>query len=105
MLFELRAAYRQKSATRPRAEAEVLAFADCLLQWHRRHGAKQDPERCAGCGERFTDSDALDLGHGARVHLDPHLSCLTRFGQAWRGAAFAGLHVLGLEPPTGFELL
>jgi len=104
-LFELRIAYREKSGERTRADAEILAFGDCMVQWHQRHGARQKAERCAGCGDLFTEEGALDVGRGARVHLDPRLSCLTRYGQAWRSAAVTGLHALGLEPPTGFELL
>ena len=104
-LFELRIAYRQKSGERTRADAEILAFGDCLVQWHHRHGEQQQAERCSGCGEPLIDGNVLDLGQGARAHLDPRLSCLTRYGQAWRGAAVAGLHSLGLDPPVGFELL
>jgi hypothetical protein len=104
-LFKTRIGYRLTSAVRARAEAETLAFEDCVLQWHRRHGAKQDPNRCAGCGDLFHDNDALDLGRGARVHFDARLLCLTRYGQAWRSAAVCGLHALGIDPPTGFELL
>jgi len=104
-LFELRVAYRQKSGQRTIADAEILAFGDCLVQWHHRNGARQQGERCVGCGEPFIDGNALDLGQGARVHLDPRLSCLTRYGQAWRSAAVAALHALGLDTPMGFELL
>ena len=104
-LFQLRVAYRQKSANRTSAEAEILAFSDCLVQWHQRHGKRPEPGRCAGCGGRFTDNDMLDLGHGVRVHLDPRFSCLTRYGYAWRSAAVAGLHKLGFDPPKDFELL
>ena len=104
-LFELRVAYREKSGEPTRADAEILAFGDCMVQWHQRHGARQKAERCAGCGDLFTDEDVLDVGRGARVHLDPRLSCLPRYGQAWRTAAVAGLHALALDPPTGFELL
>lgn len=103
-LFRSRVAYRLQSAPRSTEEAESLAFSDCLLQWHRWHGVRKGPERCAGCREPFIDNDVLDLGSGARVHLDPKFSCLTRYGQAWRSAALAGLETLGLEPPTGFEL-
>jgi hypothetical protein len=104
-LFELRVAYRQKSGERTIADAEILAFGDCLAQWHHRHGARQQAERCAGCGEPFIDGTVLDLGQGARVHLDARLSCLTRYGQAWRSAAVAALHAFGLDTPMGFELL
>jgi hypothetical protein len=38
----------------------------------------------------------------ALAHLDVR-PLPTRYGQAWRAAA-AGLHVVGLDPPTGFEL-
>jgi hypothetical protein len=101
----MRAADRQRTANRRRSEAEILAYADCLLQWHRQHGVQPHTGRCAGCGEALINKDALVLGQGIQVHLDGRLSCLTRYGHSWRSAAVAGLSALGLDPPTGFELL
>jgi hypothetical protein len=89
-LFQSRVGYRLKSGDRTPADAEVLAFGDCLVQWHWRYGARPDPRRCVGCGDPFIDDDLLDLGSGVRVHLDARLSCLTRYGQTWRRAAVQG---------------
>jgi hypothetical protein len=104
-LFEARLEYWSRHGGRMRGEVEALAYGDCLVEWHHRHGEGADEWRCAGCGKFFTNDDVLGLGHGVRVHFDPNLSCLTRYGQAWRSAAVAGLHALDIDPPAGFELL
>jgi hypothetical protein len=89
-------------------EAERLAFADLILEWHRRHGSLSDPGRCAGCGDELPDhAGAIIDRDRSRVHFDDvrRIDCIIAYGTRWRGAAVAGLHALGIEPPEGFELL
>ena len=93
---------------RPWQHAECLAFAELILTWHLQHGTPPDPRCCAGCGDDLPDHSGLVIDReGSRVHLDGvrGSNCIIAYGARWRGAAVAGLHELGIEPPDGFELL
>jgi hypothetical protein len=105
-LFEQRAAFRELNGGRPQEEAEGLAFSDTILEWHHRYGARPDARRCPGCSDEFAGEAGLVLCDGARVHFDSAHggNCLIAYGQKWRGAALAGLLMLGLDPPEGFTL-
>jgi hypothetical protein len=108
MLFERRVAHRLEAADRTRADAESLAFGDCLVEWHRRCAQQPDTDRCAGCSEVLPNGVGLVVDRGAlRVHFDVvrGFDCLIAYGRRWRSAAVAGLHDLGLGPPTGFEVM
>ena len=92
----------------PWQEAERLAFGELILAWHRRHGDRSDPDRCAGCGDDLPEDAGLVVDRdGARVHFDGArgVDCITAYGTRWRGAAVAGLRAVGLDPPEDFELL
>jgi hypothetical protein len=88
-------------------EAERLALGEFILCWHRERGARPDPAHCAGCGDDVAPEAVLTLADGARLHCDGvrGVDCIIAYGTRWRGAAVAGLHALGIEPPEGFELL
>jgi hypothetical protein len=105
--FDERAAYREFDGGYSRAEAERLAFGEMLLEWHRRHGTRPDPHRCAGCGDDMPGQAGLVLCDSARVHFDAvhGVNCITAYGKKWRGAAVAALRQPGFDPPEGFEPL
>jgi len=89
-------------------EAELVAFSEVMLEWHRRRGTRADPRRCAGCGDELSSYVGLLVDReGVRVHFDAvrRVDCIIAYGQKWRGAAAAGLVALGLDPPSGFEPL
>ena len=104
--FDERAAHREFDGGHSRPEAERLAFGEMTLEWHRRHGARPDPLRCAGCGDELPSETGLTLCDGARVHFDGirGTDCIISYGKKWRGAAVAALRALGFDPPQGFEL-
>jgi hypothetical protein len=106
-LFEKRAAIRELDGQRSCAEAERLAFGDAILEWHRRHGARPDSRRCAGCDDELPGEGGVSLCDGARLHLDGvrGVDCIIAYGHRWRSAAVAALQTLGVDPPAGFELL
>ena len=81
--------------------AGSLTWGEAENIWHRRHGAKPDPSKCAGCGELLSGRERLTLGDGAAVHWDEGtgFDCLAAHGVRWRAYATAGLVALGLEPP------
>lgn len=103
--FEERTAHRQYDGGYWRSEAEQLAFGEAILEWHRRHGAAADRQRCAGCGEVLPKETGLILADGASVHFGctRGANCLFYCGANWHGAAVAALHELGLDPPDGFK--
>jgi len=51
--FHERAAHREFDGGYSRADAERLAFGEMILAWHRRHGARPDPHRCAGWATNY----------------------------------------------------
>jgi hypothetical protein len=57
---------------------------------------------CAGCDEPIADRATLTLADHSIVHFED-IDCLLVYGKRWRRAAAAGLRVLGLDPPPGFE--
>jgi hypothetical protein len=84
-----------------RAEALGIVWGEAECEWHRRHGAAPDPDRCAGCGERLPSGAGMRQIDGAVVHVgDPEqVECLAAYGAQWRGAASVGLMALGLMRP------
>ena len=83
------------------AEAIHSVWSEAEDEWHRRHGATPDPDRCAGCGEWMLDGPGIRLPDGAIVHFGnpERLDCLIIYGAQWRGAASAALVALGLKRP------
>jgi hypothetical protein len=82
-------------------DAEALAYAELLYEWHLLHGRQWPQLQCAGCGEPIADHRALTLADGNRVHFEA-MNCLLLYGDRWRGVAVAGLQRLGVDPPPGF---
>jgi hypothetical protein len=94
--FEERAAHREFDGQRSRAEAERLAWDDCILEWHRRYAGRASRDLCAGCRRPIGTSEALTLWDGNRVHDQSGQECLRTYGQRWRGTAARALVALGL---------
>jgi hypothetical protein len=105
--FNIRTIDRELSGFRSHREAELLAFNDLVVEWHKRHGMRPDPRCCAGCGDKLPDHVGLVVDRGGvRVHFDAARrdSCVIAFGSHWRGEAVAGLRALGIDAPSGFTL-
>jgi hypothetical protein len=84
-------------------EARRSVWSEAEDEWHRRHDAAPNPDRCAGCGEWMLDGPGMRFNDGAVVHFGnpDRLDCLILYGEAWRGAASVGLVALGLKRPAG----
>lgn len=102
--YEERAAIRQYLGGYDCTTAERLAYGELLTDWHREHGAKPDPARCAGCGGALAGHPAHAFPDGAGVHTDGDLECWNAYGKRWRAAAADGLAQLGIARPEGFDL-
>jgi hypothetical protein len=103
--YEAQAFYQRRMAAkagRPAPHALVLAYGHLILAWHDRHGARPNPEACAGCGVVFTGAPGAveKLADGAHVHTGNE--CIVTYGGRWRRAAAAGLLRLGIYPPEGW---
>jgi hypothetical protein len=105
--FIIRTIERELGGYRSHRDAELLAFGDAILEWHRRHGARPDARRCAGCDDELPGEGGISLCDGARLHLDGvrGVDCIIAYGHRWRSASVAALQTLGVDPPAGFELL
>ena len=83
-------------------DARQIAWGVMQKNWHRQHGRKPDPNRCAGCGENIFGRDSIEID-GVRCHTegegDAITVCLIAYAAAWRGAADIGLQALGLIGP------
>jgi len=99
--FSERAAIREYDGDHSRSEAERLAYGECQMLWHHRHGLRPDRARCADCDELMSGAEVFDFGENGRVHFTG--SCLEAFGRRWRGAAEVALRALGVAPPSGWE--
>lgn len=89
-------------------KAERVAYGEMILEWHRQHGTRPDPGRCAGCSDDLPEDGGVVIDQDdTRVHFDGvhGVDCIIAHGARWRGAAVAGLQALGVHPPEGFELL
>ena len=91
-----RAAIREHDAHYTRAEAERLAFNECVCRWHLINGKAPDTRYCAGCGNVTDNRKTMQLPDGAVVHSDPEHKCLRAYGDKWRGTAKAALAAFGL---------
>jgi hypothetical protein len=84
-----------------RAEALGIVWGEAETEWHKRHGAAPDPDRCAGCGEWMLDGPGMSMLDGAVIHFGnpDRFDCLIIHGEIRRAAASAALMALGLMRP------
>ncbi len=95
--FEERAAIRQYDGHYSQADAERLAFHECVCRWHLINGKAPDTRYCAGCGNVTDNRPTMQLPDGAVVHDDPEHDCLRAYGDKWRGTAEAALAEIGIK--------
>jgi hypothetical protein len=102
--FVIRTIERELGGYRSHPDAELLAFGDMTVEWHRRHGVRPDPRRCAGCDDELPDFAGIVVDRdNVRVHFDAvrRDECIIAYGQRWRGAAARALIAMGLPVPPG----
>jgi hypothetical protein len=102
--FIIRTIGRQLDGYRSHREAELHAFGDMIVEWHRRHGARSGPRRCAGCNDELPDFAGIVVDRdGVRVHFDAarHNECIIAYGQRWRRRD-AGFDSYGVAAPRGW---
>ena len=88
-------------------DAEALAYAELINDWHMLHGRRWPQDLCAGCGKPITDRPALILIDENRVHFE-NVDCLLPYGKRWRAAGVAyfraqitrALSLMGIDVPA-----
>jgi hypothetical protein len=95
--FDERASIAEFDGELPRPEAQVQAFACCLVEWLNRNPARSRPGWCLGCGGREHSHDPL-LPYGIE---QAGLAWLhSRCWEAWHAArkreAVAALKAIGI---------
>jgi hypothetical protein len=81
------------------AFAVQLAYGEAIKAWHEQCGPMPHTPLVPAVASL---SPVLPiLPDGAKVH--PTDNCLIGYGAVWRSAAAAGLAVLGIEPPEGWQ--
>jgi hypothetical protein len=102
VFFEERAGIVEFDGGLPRVEAEVQAFACCVVEWLNRNPAHPPAGRCLGCGDREHAHDPL-LPYGVETtgHVWLHSHCWPAWYEARKAKAVAALTAMGISAPAG----
>jgi hypothetical protein len=104
--FDKRAGIAKANNELPRAEAEALALACCLIEWLNQHPAPSTPGRCAWCGgPESPGAVVLPFGTEPGTHAWLHAECWPAWHQTRRAEAIAALAAMGVAPDVAFEKL
>ena len=99
--FDERAAIAEFDGGQSKADAEVLAFECCVLEWLIRHPGHSDPGRCAWCGAPDRDEHAVvPFWAESNGHTWLHPECWPAWSACRRQAAMEALDKLGIEPAS-----
>lgn len=100
-LFDERAGVAEFDGGQSRADAEVLAFEYCIVEWLNRHPERSDPDRCAWCEKPDRDGHAIvPFGTESNGHTWLHPECWPAWSACRRQAAMEALDNSGIEPAS-----
>ncbi len=104
VFFDERAGIAEFDGGMPRREAEVHAFACCVVEWLNRNPARSSPDRCLGCGQ--ADLAALDpllpFGTETTGHAWLHSRCWPAWHARRKAEAVTALATMGIMVPAEF---
>jgi hypothetical protein len=81
-------------------EAEVRAFACCVVEWLNRNPVRSPPGRCLGCGQAEHSHDPLlPFGTDQTGHAWLHSRCWPAWHAARKDDAIAALAAMGIDQP------
>jgi hypothetical protein len=96
--FDKRSGIAESNHGLPRAEAEALASACCVIEWLNQHPAPSTPGRCARCGRpESLRAVVLPFGTKSGTHAWLHAECWPAWHQARRADAIAALRAIGIR--------
>jgi hypothetical protein len=82
----------------PRAEADSLAFANCVIEWLNQHPAPSAPGRCASCGKQETEAAVVvAFGTEPATHAWLHAECWPAWHRERTADAVAVLRRMGIR--------
>ncbi len=95
-----RAGIAEFDGGRNRAEAEVLAFEACVVEWLNRHPQHSVSGRCGWCGKPDRDGHAvIPFGTESHGHTWLHPECWSDWRQDQREGAQQALTAMGIDAP------
>jgi hypothetical protein len=101
-LFDERAGIAEFDGGQSKADAEVLAFECCIVEWLNRHPECSDPGRCAWCGAPDRDEHAVvPFWTKSNGHTWLHRECWTLWYEDQRERARVAFAAMGLSIPSG----
>jgi hypothetical protein len=102
--FDERAGIAEFDGGLPRSDAEVQAFACCIVEWLNRNPARSPPGRCLGCGDHEHGHDPL-LPYGVEPtgYAWLHSRCWEAWYAARKREAIAALKAMGVGKLTATE--
>ncbi len=99
-LFDERAGIAEFDGGQTRADAEVLAFERCIVEWLNRHLEHSDPDRCAWCEKPDRDTHTVvPFGTENHGHTWVHPECWNDWHERRVRQATEALIEFGLRPP------
>jgi hypothetical protein len=102
--FDERAGIAEFDGGLPRSDAEVQAFACCIVEWLNRNPARSPPGRCLACGDHEHGHDPL-LPYGVEPtgYAWLHSRCWEAWYTARKREAVAALKPMGVGKLTATE--
>jgi hypothetical protein len=95
--FDERAGIAEFNGGLPRADAEVRAFACCVVEWLNRNPVRSSPGCCLGCGGKEHAHDPLlPFGTESSGHAWLHSRCWAAWYERRRAEAFVALSSMGI---------
>jgi hypothetical protein len=86
----------------PRAEAEALAFEECVIEWLNQRPVPSAPGRCAWCGKAESPAGVvLPFGTEPGTHAWLHPKCWATWHEVQKADAIAALAALGRVGVSG----
>ena len=104
VFFDERAGIAEFDGGKTRAEAEVIAFEHCVIEWQNHNPEPSEPGRCAHCGDaEVTGTDLIPVLAGdAHTWLHGHCHRPWMAAQKERAiTALAAMSIVSTRPTTG----
>ena len=102
VFFDERAGIAEFDGGQTRAEAEVIAFEHCVIEWQNHNPEPSEPGRCAQCGDADITANGTDLIPvlaSGDTHTWLHHDCHRQWMAAQEERAISALADMGIGAP------